>query len=427
MVWRTAEQRVEDVLHEVRLDDVADGRQHGPHALHREHTVAVHEIGDRAVERHVDVEHLLRRRGDEVELAPDDLLEVGAAQRCVHEVELPKRATCSGLNRRVSAFLMSTTVIFDVNAWKMSASMSASPACPAIVNASSRLPEMINRLFEQSIGANIRLPVSARRSIGITSLGSISDIASTSIDRPERGDEVLRLPRTDRLLACILTPSDPALDVAGGVGQVGDRLLEVAAVASRQPTVGQQLPEVGELRRRQRLAVAVEGVEPLDLVEQDHRRLAVEGASAGEHRRDRRVVRRAVAVRQFDLDEPIEQVEGVDQLAHEVGLAHAGHAPQVHDHRSTEDLGHHEPHRDRVAQFVDDAVDADEALLQLTASVVESGAAGVDHGRVDDDRHSRSLTPCERAPSKIGARRFVGVRRRTGLSALRRVRRRSPR
>jgi len=56
--------------------------------LYRKHAVAVDELGDAGIDRHVDVERGRCRRGDECQLAANDLFEVGAPQRRVDQVDV---------------------------------------------------------------------------------------------------------------------------------------------------------------------------------------------------------------------------------------------------------------------------------------------------------------------------------------------------
>ena len=176
--------------------------------------------------------------------------------------------------------------------------------------------------------------------------------------------------------------------VTNGVGHVLEVVVEVVSLPLGQPTVAEQLPEIGELRRFQRLAVAIESVEPLDLIEQDDLRVRVVHLVAVEYLADRGPPRGRVAVRQFDLAESILEVDRLHKPTDQVGLANAGHAPQVDDDRTAEHLGHEVPDPDGVHHLVDDVIDTDEEALQLGASGDQTVVALANGIAIDGKCHS---------------------------------------
>ena len=62
------------------------------------------------VDGDLDPESLANPRADALDLAADQLDKALVPQRRIDQVGVPKWATCSGLKRRVSAALTSTTV-----------------------------------------------------------------------------------------------------------------------------------------------------------------------------------------------------------------------------------------------------------------------------------------------------------------------------
>lgn len=70
----------------------------------------------------------------------------------------------------------------------------------------------------------------------------------------------------------------------------------------------------------------------------------------------------------------------LDQLAHQIGFAHPGHAPQVDDHRTFEQLRHQVPHLDAVHQLVDDFVDTHKILFEGGFSGFKFRFTGLDVG-----------------------------------------------
>ena len=221
-------------------------------------------------------------------------------------------------------------------------------------------------------------------------------ISSTSSTRADACGEV-------DLLAFLLA----FLLVTHGEGEVLDVVVEVVALALGQAAVAEQLPEIGELGRLERLAIGVERVEPLDLIEQHDLGLFVVDVVAVEHLAHRAQPRRRVAIRQLDLTEPVLIVECLDKFADEVGLADPSHPPQVDDHRAGQHLGHQVPDPDTADQLVDDRVDPYEERLELDRSRLKSFIASADRIAVDSYGHWYLCFVALASASNLAGRNFA--------------------
>ena len=91
----------------------------------------------------------------------------------------------------------------------------------------------------------------------------------------------------------------------------------------------------------------------------------------------------AVGVAQLHLSEAVLIIEEFYNFAHQVGLAHAGHSPQIDDHRAVQDFRHQVQDLEVFQDTVNDGVDTDEISFQVVPAGSALVLSGLDYS-LDD-------------------------------------------